>query len=249
MTLVLYPLLEMFTKTMKTDHAQKTFGSCFFFFSIANMLFGKPSFLWKLFFSCLTFACYFTFLTKTCSFRRLWTQQKHPAKFAPIVKVSQGKTSVAWCSVLRTPHAGHVATRDELNRIWLDILWVSLPSLNLFTSLKPLMLHTSTEQPYPSTQHESGVQPRYQPWEQPWYEPCSGLPSAWWVPVGAGSRSREPLPPLQTLVRDAAEWNDLLSLLCCLVVFFFFFSSSLVPLRCPPPSACLNFGSFRFWYY
>lgn len=91
------------------------------------------------------------------------------------------------------------------------------------------MLHTSTEQPYPSTQHESGVQPRYQPWEQPRYKPCSGLPSTGWVHGGAGSRSI--LSLLQMLSRTLPG-NDLLSLLlsCGLV---FSLSSSLATLCCP----------------
>lgn len=78
-----------------------------------------------------------------------------------------------------------------------DILWVFLSSLNLFTfSETPHAAH-STEQPYPSTQHESGVQPRYQPWEQPGYKPCAGLPSARWVPAGrtlAGPPASVPSP-------------------------------------------------------
>lgn len=105
------------------------------------------------------------------------------------------------CLLLAQQSVGHSMSRCPAQAMsWLpepnvtDVLWVFLPSLNLFTFSETLMLHASTEQPYPSTQHESGVQPRYQPWEQPRYKPCSGLSSTRWVHVGAGPRSRAFLP-------------------------------------------------------
>lgn len=106
------------------------------------------------------------------------------------------------------------------------------------------MLHASTEQPYPSTQHESGVQPQCQLWEQPRYEPRSGLSSTRWVPVGADSQSRAPCPaPSACPTHCEAEWPavpPLLSLWSFLLSFLFPSSPLL------PSSACLNFGSFHF---
>lgn len=41
--------------------------------------------------------------------------------------------------------------------------------------------HASPEQPHSPTQHESGVQPRHQPWEQPWHKSRQGLCTSRWV--------------------------------------------------------------------
>lgn len=101
--------------------------------------------------------------------------------------------------------------------VWLSCLsFVS--SLNLCSpSLKPSLLHASTEQPYPSTQRESGVQPRYQPWEQPRYKPCSGLYATWWVPAGTRASKALPFPPFLLPSQGIARWNEL-------VFFFPFFT-------------------------
>lgn len=98
------------------------------------------------------------------------------------------------------------------------------------------MLHASTEQPYPPTQHESGVQPRYQPWEQPRYKPCSGLRSTRWVPTGAA----QGLPVLlQTLLGGMTA-----SLCCPVILSSFSLPSSWVTLVVP--SACINFSNYHF---
>lgn len=154
------------------------------------------------------------------------------------------------CLLLAQQSVGHSMSRCPAQAMsWLpepnvtDVLWVFLPSLNLFTFSETLMLHASTEQPYPSTQHESGVQPRYQPWEQPRYKPCSGLSSTRWVHVGAGPRSRAFFSCSKCL-SETAGCNDLLvpsAVLWPFLLSVLFLSYPLWSL-----SACSSFGSFQF---
>lgn len=109
------------------------------------------------------------------------------------------------------------------------------------------MLHTSTEQPYPSTQHESGVQPQYQLWEQPRYEPRSGLSSTRWVHVGAGSQSRVPCPaPNACPTQCEAEWPAVLPLLS-LWSFLLSFLLPSYPLLPPLHAWILAVSSFYIW--
>lgn len=118
------------------------------------------------------------------------------------------------------------------------------------------MLHASTEQPYPSTQHESGVQPRCQPWEQPGYEPCSGLRAARWVPAGRAPRAPHPARPNHqplslhhrpmSLCSPSSSWATLpcTPLHAQILAFPVFIYQRE---KAPPHSVPLSLGTAGFW--
>lgn len=186
MTLIFYPLLvggERYENKSRPENIWILLSPLAVCSLESCLIFGKFSF------SFLTFGYYFSFLLKCVAFFEALTI------INSLLLLKSVRERSAWTDI----HLSELPTPDSVVITWTECDW-HFVSFSVFIKLvhllwNPFMLHTSTEQPYPSTQHESGVQPRYQPWEQPRYKPCSGLSSTWWVHRRCWlSEQRAPIP-------------------------------------------------------